>query len=193
MILWTMQTVEVYQQIMETGSYVCDKTKSSYLETQAFVDAYDWLVKQMDDKGIYHPENTEYPVWAWHTHYWKRKQPDLRRNEYGSYRGRELVCLELDIPDELVLLSDFDAWHDVLNKCYIDDSTCEEEYDMIYDEFDKLPSDERDRLMVESWNKIFDVTTTIDTEWIKRGKFIQATFWELKKEFVKKVKFFKCR
>lgn len=195
MILWTIQPLEVYELLINTGSYVCDKTKAETLNgdtsDDTFIKAYDWLVAQMDARGIPHPKGVEYPVWAWHTRDWKRKQPDLRRNEYGK-RGETSVCLEIEVPDELVLLSDFDAWHYVLNEIYFDDSTCEEEWEKIQDDFDKLSFQEQKRLTKESWQKIFDITP-IDTEWAVVGRYIQAVFWELKKENIRKVRFFTCK
>ena len=102
------------------------------------------------------------------------------------------VCLELEIPDEEVLLSDFNAWHYVLNRCWLDDSRNEEEYDRLQEWFDNLPGQDRERLRVESWQKIFDVEPYKD-EWITKGRYVQAVFWEIRKEYVKKVQFFTAR
>ena len=40
MILWTMQPVEVWQEIQEAGVYRCDPARSSMPE---FTDMYEWL------------------------------------------------------------------------------------------------------------------------------------------------------
>lgn len=189
MKLWTIQPVEVYGEILEKGYYICDQSKAE--NAKDFADSYKWMVRQMDKRGISHPDNATSPVWAWHTYNWRQHQPDLREGGHGC-RGEKSVCLELEVPDEEVLLSDFDEWCIVLNKWYIDDSTNEEEYDEFFEEFDKLPPKEQKILKEASWEKVFDLTE-MNTEWRTRGRWIQATFWILKKEYIKNAKFFTCK
>ena len=102
MILWTIQPPEVYDLIMKKGYYACEADKSECLEEMGFKEAYDWLVKKMHEKIGEAPLNIKYPVWAWHTWNWNRKKPDLRCPH--AQRGRELVCMEIEIPDEDVVL-----------------------------------------------------------------------------------------
>ena len=80
----------------------------------------------------------------------------------------------------------------MLNKWYLDDSKNEEEWTKILEEYDAKPFDERESLMIKSWDKIFniDIFEIIDDEgntWVSNGKNVQATFWKIKKEYVKKV------
>ena len=42
MILWTMQPIEVWNIIQNTGMYRCDPAKSSMQEME-FVEKYEWL------------------------------------------------------------------------------------------------------------------------------------------------------
>ena len=50
------------------------------------------------------------PVWAWYQWEGVRKKPDLRKERWANgFEGEEFVCLECDIPDEEVVLSDFDS------------------------------------------------------------------------------------
>ena len=58
-----------------------------------------------------------------------------------------------------------------------------------YEWFDSLSDEEKEIVKRKSWEQIFDVihedgTTTM---------YIQATFWELRLEYVKNVRFFKGR
>ena len=53
------------------------------------------------------------PIWVW-----VRPKPDLRQAGYLQ-RGRKGVLLELEIDSHRILLSDFDAWHCVLNHWYL--------------------------------------------------------------------------
>lgn len=188
MRLWTMQPVEILDIIEKEGVFRCNPELSEY--GTDFSDAYSWLIQKMDEK-IPRPEGCVLPVWAWHTRYWKHKKPDLRNIGLGM-KGEKSVCIEIEIPDEEVLLSDFDEWHFVLNDSWIDDSNCEEEWEKMHDEFDALPFSEQERLKKESWNKIFDITP-FENDWRRNGEFVQATFWEIKKENVKKVQFFTAR
>ena len=44
-----------------------------------------------------------------------RKKPDLRRERWGNgFKGDRFSCMEIDIPDEKVVLTDFDAWSIIL-------------------------------------------------------------------------------
>ena len=187
MKLWTMQPVEVYDILKRDGIFICDKEKADNIE---FLEAYDWLNKYLEKKDP-KPGNVEYPIWAWFRFNSMEKKPDLRHSCYGR-RGQKMVCIEVEIPDEKVLLSDYDNWHYVLNKCWLDDSMCEEEWDELHDWFDALPLPKQDEIREKSWEKIFD-TTIWENEWRSNGKYIQAIFWELKMENVKKVQFFTAR
>ena len=45
----------------------------------------------------------------------------------------------------------------------------------------------------KSWEKIFDVFPPFKNEWKNQGKYIQATFWELRLDQVVAVRHFKGR
>lgn len=190
MLLWTIQPLEVLEILDTKGVFTCDETSKSF--NNDLKDSYDWLVKKMDEKGIVHPKELHYPIWAWHTMDWKHEKLDLTKDWYDE-EGAKRVCLEIEIPDNEVLLSDFNLWHFVLNKSWIDDSTNEVEYDKMHEEFDKLDRKTKNELTVKSWEKIFNVKPFIIDNWIENGRFVQAVFWTLKKEQVKDVRFFTCK
>ena len=100
--------------------------------------------------------------------------------------------MELDVPDAEVLLSDFELWHWPLNNWWIDNSTCEEEYDKNHEWFNTLSEEEKQKEREKSWQEIFKLDY-VETDWMRRGWEIQAVFWQLKKEYVKKVQFFTAR
>ncbi len=113
MTLWTMQPVELYQSILETGKYICDPKQGSMPE---FIEMYDWLVEQMKERVGKPPEGVIYPVWAWYAQNGKHYKPDLRSERWGyGSAGDKFACIEIEVPDELVLLTDFDLWGIVLN------------------------------------------------------------------------------
>lgn len=188
MIVWTIQPVEVYNQILEKGYFVCDGRKID----KWFRKKYKWLSNEMKEKIGKPPKGVTYPVWAWHTRNFKNKRPDLRSSEYGN-KGTKSVCIELEIPDNQVLLSDFDAWHFVLNNWYLNtDCWDEETFDKDEEWLNSLSEEQRNIEIEKSWQGIYNLEPK-ETTWMCRGKWIQATFWELKKEYIKDVKFFTIR
>ena len=189
MKLWTIQKAEVLEILERDGIY---RTNTAACHNPDLSEAYDWLNTYLEKKDI-KPEGVDYPIWAWFRHDRKEKKPDLRKAAYAA-PGTKCVCIELEIPDNKVLLSDYDAWHAVLNKWWIDDSTNEEEWDKNHDWFDTLSFEERKVLMEKSWEKIFDIELREDpTNWDSNGKYIQAVFWELRKEYVKKAQYFTAK
>lgn len=51
------------------------------------------------------------------------------------------ACIEIEIPDDEVLLSDFDEWHCVLNRFLVSDTEEEGEQQDAY--YETLPNDEK--------------------------------------------------
>lgn len=188
MKLWTIQPMKVLEIIEKEGVFHCNPKSEEF--SYDFTEAYLWICKKMDEK-FSRPESCTFPIWAWHTRNWKHKKPDLRNVGLG-YKGQEYACIELEIPDEKVLLSDYILWHYVLNDSWIDDSTNEQEWEEQNEWFDSLPVKEKEKLKIESWNKIIN-PKTFENDWVSIGKFIQATFWEIRKENVKKVQKFVAR
>ena len=196
MYLWSIQEENVWELIQDTGIYRCDPYKSDMLKPMQdeqigkalepqFENAYEWLAEQMEKRVGPKPAGVRFPVWAWYQYSWKRK-PDLRKERWSNgSSGERMVCMELDVPDDLVLLSDFNAWHFVLNRWPISDS--EEESDQIHEYLDHAGKAEADAFLLDNWKRARDITPS-ENNWIRRGEDVQATFWELKREYVKKVR-----
>lgn len=122
---WTVQDLSAWQEAQRVG-VLTGNVEYIY---EHFVDPYDWLVKQM--KVRLNIDYDFYPVWLW------TKRPDLRRRAHVS-KGETGVLLEVDIDPATVLISEFEAWHCVLNL-----------YDLqIYE--DEVVDKEK------SWERIFD-------------------------------------
>lgn len=185
MILWTFQPIEIWETLQQDGVYRCDPERLD----PDFVRSYDWLAEQMRKRIGPPPEGVQYPVWAWHTQKWKHEKPDLRRERWCYGPGNELyACIEIEIPDGQVLLSDFEEWHCVLNDFLVSDN--EEEYEKQKEFFDSLPEDAQKEYKEKNWERIFNTSALIN-DWIIRGEWIQATFWELRKEQIRRVRFFR--
>ena len=187
MILWTIQPGEVWDLIQQTGVYRCNPVLSSMPEPE-FAEKYQWLINQMIRRIGPPPEGVSYPVWAWHTQNGKRKKPDLRSERWGNGPGGEnYVCIELEVPDDQVLLSDFNDWSLILCNGLLADS--EAEADRLDAYYETLAPDAQISFRDRNWEKAFD-TAPFNNGWTIRGECIQATFWELRKEMIRDVRFF---
>lgn len=138
-------------------------------------------------------------MWGWY--HWEGKErpkPDLRSSGHLP-KGATGVRIEFEIPENRVILSDFDAWHFVLNRWFL--CLCEKEDKDFTEELERAgipqrwpyPEPFRSRI-INSWQCIFDQEAG-DPEW--RGSLsrrsIQATFWELKLSQVRHVDTFTAR
>lgn len=193
MILWTIQPIEIWEELKTKGYYICDPKKAEYIYDNKInlKKQYLWLVNQMCDRVGKQPDGVHFPVWAWHTYNSKHKKPDLRHRGYQE-PGSKCVCMEIDIPSDQVLLSDFDGWHFVLGDFYYYQDDSEEEFDRIEEWLDTLSDEQRTLEIEKSWLHIFDVER-LESDWNAVGRYIQATFWMLKLEQVKEVKYFTAR
>lgn len=186
MILWTIQPLSVWEQINQSGVYTCDSNRFSMPE---FSEHYTWLADRMAKKIGPPPVGVRFPVWAWYMQKGKRSKPDLRRERWNYGPGDEnYTCIELDIPDEEVVLSDFDLWSLVLLNAFISDS--DEDNAEIERCYEFLPSKKKLEYKHKNWEQIFEIKH-VQNNWITRGEWIQATFWQLKKESVRRVICFK--
>lgn len=190
MILWTIQPLSLYKKLQEHSILHCDPSKEGFwgLEFKEFRDAYDWLADQMKIRISLPPKGVQYPFWAWALIDGVSKKPDLRRTEFNNYVG-ENVVLELEIPDNDVLLSDEENWHYVLNNFYLHDvNDGGDKWEETEAWFDGLPPSDRDSVRRKSWKRIFEKGDA-DNNW----KFVQATFWELHMDQVRSVRKFTGR
>jgi hypothetical protein len=196
MRLWTIQGIEIYEQLKREGVAYC--TKPNWGDDPNFIYAYKWIAKQMRQRIGEPPINgIEYPIWAWYQYESSKKRKPLR-SPLDISEGIS-VYMEIEVPDHNVLLSDFGAWHSVLNQGPIDDwkriyqiiDTMEKEEGRQL-QYEEYPQNLRDRIEL-SWNAIFDLDRRDDIvgKKHKRNRSIQATFWILKQEYLVSVEFLK--
>lgn len=177
MRLWTIQSKDAFNKMQKTGLLRADE--EHLLFDRDLKDSYLWMSDQMSKRIGPPPSGVRFPVWAWYQWEGIRKRPDMRHHCRGSNKEEEIVLLTIEVPDDQVLLSDFDYWHFVLNDC-----------EMIYPfDFDKKYSEEEKK---KSWEQIFDYQCTFERE-EHNDLSTQATMWEIKKEWVIKVEHFKVR
>ena len=171
-----------------------------------FTDAYNYMSMQMKKRIGEPPEGVVFPIWAWHSWDGQRKRPDVRRHDFRSFLCyNSTFLMEIEIPDEQVLLSDKYQWNAVVSKYICSDyeinlknvdEKVEDEIikksDQEIDWLESLPETQRNEIIHKSWEKAFDVfplqkSPCYSTQWI------QATFWELRIDQVVKTWGFKSR
>ena len=173
MILWTIQDEKAYQQLLKKGVLQCDKNHRILFPE--FRKAYWWMASRMRKCIGDEPLGVAYPIWAWYQWEGKRKRPDMRSHRYYGRPGEKIVLLTIDVPDDKVLLSDYDWWHCVLNDCPI----------YFGDEDKEIISIEKE----DSWDLIFDLQNPGLCEGLAHQS-IQAAMWEIRLEWVKKAEIF---
>ena len=197
MRLWTIQTTEFYDTLQKNGVVYCDR--ESWF-CQEYRDMYDWMANEMRKHiGIPPQKKVRYPIWAWYQYTSRKKpRPPISSNMLDSDQ-KEGVMLEIEIPDDKVLLSDFGLWHVPLNGHPIsDDKKLMKRFDAFRAvhggscDFEDYPEDLKSDIMV-TWSVIFDLRTKL-RRWVAKAMWnrsIQACFWELKLEQVVEVYYIK--
>lgn len=194
MRLWTIQGIEIYEQLQRDGMVYC--TKPSWSDDEKFMRAYHWMAEQMK-RHIGEPpiKEIEYPMWAWYQ-YNSTKSNKPPRSFSNIPKGLS-VYMEIEIPDKDILLSEFSNWHAVLNQCPLSDWKKIDRKTNLLDkeqgrrlEFDEYPLDIQKEIE-KSWEAIFDLDRRDKDvgRTHKRNRSIQATFWMLKPEHIISVEF----
>jgi len=194
MRLWTIQTKETWARAEESGVLECTDIDADKAIDSGFILAYDWMVRQLEQRVKNYPCN-KYPIWAWH-----HPKPNLRRSGHLP-RGTPGVRVEFIVSSDRVLLSDFEAWHAVLNCWYLSfskeesdnwDNRCEKAGIKIGWEKWPPPSPFKEEIM-RSWERIFDLELLKKySEWMG-GETIQACIEKIYIDEVVNVTYFKAR
>ena len=192
MRLWSIQTVQAYEELLSKGVLYTNEKLSMAHEEPIFKVAYRYMMKQFAFRLSTKISN--YPIWSWYWYDGKLKpRPDLRCKYYDT-PGTKLVRLTLDVPDNEVLLSDFNLFYFVLNDWYIPKNQQDlEKYDKLKI---TLTNDELNKLKQDSWDLIFDLEREDDDNFMfgkKDKKIIQAITACIKIDQVKKVDYFIAR
>ncbi len=176
MRVWTIQPVEVLERLEAEQVLYADPARIP----EEFRHAYDWMRAQMERRIPGY--RGHYPWWGWHS-----PRPDLRRSGHLP-RGTRGVRLELELEPAEVLLSDFDAWHAVLNWGYL--ALSEDEEEVWYRRFEAAVPDRFRRAwplpepwwsdILSSWERIFELEALAASGYWRGERYIQATFEALR-------------
>lgn len=108
MIVWTQQRLEFWEELNRNGIAYCNQQSWLYRE---YSFAYEWLTEQMRQRLGEPPlAEIKLPLWCWVQYAsYKRKKPKFRPNSENNKPYAE-VYIEADIPDEMLLQSNFNLW-----------------------------------------------------------------------------------
>lgn len=193
MRVYTIQTTAFYETLMRDGIAYCNQESHWCCDYRL---QYDWMAEQMR-KRIGEPPFPEikYPIWVWQQ-YNSRKDPVPPMSPKEIHPGEnKAVMLELEVPDEAVLLSDLDLWIHPLNGWEIfgkkesklfdkEKAAYEKEHGKCYHLSDWSPTIQSK--IVATWNRIFDLDwiDAYQTPSMRKNRSIQGTIWLLRKEWL---------
>ncbi len=193
MILWTIQDMAAWERLQQHGLLRGDGRRVQVY----YRYAYRWMAEQM--RLRLPPPHARVPLWGWYR--WRgirQCRPDLRASGH-LVKGVPGVRIELELPEDRALLSDFDAWHCVLNRYFL--SLREQEEEAFAEELERAEvqpgwpyAEPFHSKVVSSWERIFDLKAG-DPEWWGpvSERSVQATFWELPLSQVRRVDRFTAR
>lgn len=196
--LWTIQRVEFLENLLEEGVAY---GKRDNIEREGFIEGYQWMMDRMEQKVGKKPFEGCFPLWAWYQ--WKDAR--YRKPHLGSacHNQKGTKCVRLEIEKDLseVLLSDFMLWHFPLSYRdfigYRADTRMfnkKLKQEKLYkNKFEDWPAPIKQEV-VNSWDLIFDMD--FDEEHFtssREKKSIQATFWSLRPEEIRKTEYFTAR
>ena len=181
MRLYTVQPLEVVEQLVKNGRFVCDIAKSwaDDEDNPSYLESYDWLVKRMAEKIGPAPQDVKYPVWAWFRH-------DMESLKYGApcEVGGKRAIVTIEVDDSRVVLSDFWRWEETafMGIPYVNESEFED--DDVMAEYDRIEALGKEAVK-ETWNEVFNLDD--------KESPIQATLWEIHEEDVVSIEYFEVQ
>ena len=185
MRLWTVQPIEVYNQVMSAGGYSVNLSHADCLasEFEFFREAYAWLHDKAVDRGL--EDNGRGMIWAWYRRGKLHRKPDIRTLRKTCTPGEELCCMTLEVPDDKVLLMDTDQWTCRLNRAACttaeEDAMNLEEIEDRLEAYWALPEEEQRKYAESTWDLVFDTS---------RATRIEAVFFGLDRSMVRGTQFF---
>lgn len=148
LILYSIQPLSIWVHIKTHGRFDADLDKSPLLhdrngrlDFEQGLYAYQWMNKQYQ-KCTKHDIQTA--VWCWQKYDGKNDLFNIGMHKYSNNQ----VMIKMDVPDDLVLLSDFEDWNGCLNYGYIGEN--EEDTEDFYGRCDMLKSDDYNQRVVDS-------------------------------------------
>jgi hypothetical protein len=183
--LWTVQPKEAWEALQKEGVL----RGAGRRAIPEFRRAYRWMMEQMGERIPAYSRG--YPVWAWYY-----PKPDLRYSGLLPL-GTRGVRIEFCVLADRVLLSDFEAWHSVLNGSYLalneqEDKAFERLLPGPLNSYDDLPFDLQERIE-KSWERVFDFESLRASDYASLSRYVQAVIKEIRLEDVRQITPFTAR
>jgi hypothetical protein len=148
MRVWTIQRAGCWELFQKRGVLRGDGRRVCH----HFRPAYRWLMTQAHQRLPGYQGG--FPIWFWHS-----PKPDLRHSAHVP-RGERGVRIEIEIPRDRMLLSDFNTWHCVLNRWHLSRSWRESrDWDRRVKGYDQFIGPLPPLLEAElqaTWDRVFD-------------------------------------
>lgn len=168
--LYTIQSQKAYEKALETNVLQADPIHVY----EEFKKPYEWLIHQMVQR-IGH--DGTFPIWLW------GEKRDLT-DEALLAEGTLGVQLEIELTTDLVISSNFEAWHCVLNNDYL----------TLHDEEEEMSKSLQWSLTKEqTWERIFDKQLLSTSSYWEGEPTLQYTTGSISLQNVKNVEFFKAK
>lgn len=188
MKIYTLQHKAVYEELLKKGVYRPSKKR---ICDPSFEYAYNWL-SRMSKK--YRGYECPRPIWGW------LKRPDMRSQRWIRDPEQDkiipVVLLTLEVPDDKVLLTEFDLWHHVLcNTPVVLNHKQNREWDKILKPYGEYVSNRVPKRILEklelTWELIVkENLKSYSKDYVSEPRY-QATFPEIRLDQVIKVENFK--
>lgn len=179
MKVWTRQHPDVLKTLLETGTYRC---KPEYISMKMeeyddyYMKLYSWYMKRAE-KIVKKPQGVDYPIWV-------SIDEDMQLQLVD-----DSVIIEMDIQEELVVVTDLEKWGYVVNYFYLPrnhEDLRKHHHELqrygIHDETSITMGANGNfypllkRKITDSWDRLFENYTLSNIR--------QGTVWELRKEWI---------
>ncbi len=198
MRVYTIQPVAFYDELMRNGIVYCDR--ESWIAKEYRVQ-YEWMAQQMRQRIGEPPlPQIQYPIWVWYQ-YISKKRPVPTMSSKDILPGEtQAVMMELEVPENEVLLSNFSLWHLPMNYAGICLKREKRQYENELQKYEDLLREYRPlneypnevQQILKTWERVFDLDLRDPYEEtrMRKNQIIQGTIWSLRKEWVKVAHFF---
>ncbi len=152
MRLYTVQHKLALDEILNGANFYCDEKFADV----DFKKAYNWLKVQMERILKCKIPTNLYPIW-FHSciqafGFEVENQDELDNLFY--FKEKDYYLLEFEIPDDMLVMSDYEKWHCVLNNSFLDKG-----FYKPYDEIEPFKSYSSSEIE-ESWKEVFNISDT---------------------------------
>lgn len=176
MIIWAIITQDAYYKLKKGSSVFCMIEDSPWGKTMSSVTGYQFVARYMERKsGKFAPAVGAVPFIGWVRYPGDESHPDPK-DDFLYKSG--MVYVELDVPEEEVLLSNALAWSAMMYGEYYPISNDPDTLDAELNRFQKLDFFAQTLQIKQSWARAFQIDPYTD--------FVLGSFWTIESEMLVK-------